>query len=74
MSGALLVTANSEAVEPAVRISLKRLAGEAGMTPRTFLKHARIAESKGWLKVVRFSPDEYGFTPMIPEGFEHGAN
>ena len=74
MSGAPLVTVTPEVVEPAVRISLKRLAGEAGMTSRTFLKHARIAESKGWLKIVRLSPDEYGFTPMIPDGFEYGAN
>ncbi len=44
------------------------------MTPRTFLKNVRIAERKGWIKVQRFSADEYGFTPMIPEGFERVAD
>ncbi|WP_156992445.1 hypothetical protein [Paraburkholderia oxyphila] len=71
MIGAPMATA---APEPAVRVSLRQAAREAGMTPRTFLKNVRIAERKGWIKVQRFSADEYGFTPMIPEGFERVAD
>lgn len=72
MSGHLMVMAGPEAgaVDGLVVARLETLARESSMSVKTLRRHIATAERGGWLKVVRFHGDCYGFIPTIPEGHQ----
>lgn len=64
-SGAIDSTAP---IEGLAVVKLETLARETSMSVKTLRKQIEIAERGGWLKVIRFSRDCYGFVPTIPAG------
>jgi hypothetical protein len=51
-----------------VRLSIAAVAKKSSLSASTVREHLAIAEKAGWLKLYRYSDDDYGVIPTIPEG------